>query len=228
MAGIALLVAGRWRGLAPPALGLGVAITGLLLLPGAWSYHEMTHAASSEISPRAGPRPAAGAAPSVDAPTLEDDIATLADWLAANQSAAATWAMAVSNSREAAPYILEHGLSVAPVGGFSGRDAAISEARLASLVDEGQVRFVLLSIPEEGTSRTVTTPATVVRPRTSNGFTRGSVPVSGSSRPAGAKVLFDYTQANCVPVADPAVPLRFRSELNPDEGGSRLYDCAPR
>jgi 4-amino-4-deoxy-L-arabinose transferase-like glycosyltransferase len=226
VAGIGLLLASRWRRTLPPAFGLGVSLAGLLLLPGAWSAYEMTHAASSPISPRAGPR-APAVAPS-PADSVEDDRAALAAWLESHQPADTVWAMVAGSSHEAGPFIVDHGLSVAPMGGFSGRDAAVSEAEFRAMVEEGKVRYVLLTRPDEGTSRTVTNPSTVPRPRTSSGFTQGNVPVSGSSRPPGTKVMFDYAEANCVPVSDPAVPLSFRSPLDTREGGSAVYDCLPR
>jgi hypothetical protein len=135
--------------------------------------------------------------------------------------------MAVANAREAAPFIIQHGLSVAPMGGYSGRDPAVTEAGFASMVEEGRLQYVMLSRPDEGVSRSYPGDGNATRPHTSNGFTRGNAPVSGSSRPAGATVMFDYVEERCRPVTDAAVPLRFRSGEPDEPGQSTLYDCAP-
>ena len=67
----------------------------------------------------------------------------LLDYLIANR-AGATWLVAANGSGEAAGLQLASGIPVMAMGGFSGGDPAPTAQQLASLVDSGQLRFVLL------------------------------------------------------------------------------------
>jgi 4-amino-4-deoxy-L-arabinose transferase-like glycosyltransferase len=79
------------------------------------------------------------------------------------------WLLAVSGSQQASSYIIEDGLSVMPMGGFGGGAATFGtepeeiKARVAKLVDEGQIRFFQLGGGRGGLADPVAVVACEVR-----------------------------------------------------------------
>ena len=71
---------------------------------------------------------------------FDRNAAGLAAWLEAHRDPAATWQLVVPNSQVGAPLIARYGIPVMAVGGFLGRDDAISVARFADLISAGSVR----------------------------------------------------------------------------------------
>lgn len=67
----------------------------------------------------------------------------LIDYLKANQGQT-KFLVATTSANQAAPIILETGLPVMAIGGFSGSDPILTQERLAELVQNGTVRFFLL------------------------------------------------------------------------------------
>ena len=67
----------------------------------------------------------------------------MVDYLEANRGGA-RFLMATSNSMLAAPLIIDTGEPVMTLGGFHGSDPILTRTKLASLVDDGDVRFFLL------------------------------------------------------------------------------------
>ena len=67
----------------------------------------------------------------------------LLSWLETRRGAT-RWALAVTTAAQAAPAIIERGLPIMAVGGFTGGDRAIDAAGFAALVTNGEVRYVLL------------------------------------------------------------------------------------
>jgi hypothetical protein len=72
----------------------------------------------------------------------------LVAWLRAHQPGS-TYLLAVQGSNQAGQYILA-GASVLPMGGFSGRVPFPTTSRLAELVADGQLRYVLLGARGDG------------------------------------------------------------------------------
>jgi hypothetical protein len=65
------------------------------------------------------------------------------DWLR-DQRTTERWLVAVGGVQQATAAIID-GDSVMPMGGFSGGDPAMTPDRLAQLVHDGELRFVLTS-----------------------------------------------------------------------------------
>lgn len=55
-----------------------------------------------------------------------------------------TWYVAVPGSHEAAPLIIENGIPVMTLGGFSGTDRILSVEKLKALIYEGKIRYFLI------------------------------------------------------------------------------------
>jgi hypothetical protein len=72
----------------------------------------------------------------------------LVAWLRAHQPGS-TYLLAVQGSNQAGQYILA-GASALPMGGFSGRVPFPTTSRLAELVADGQLRYVLLGERGDG------------------------------------------------------------------------------
>jgi 4-amino-4-deoxy-L-arabinose transferase-like glycosyltransferase len=66
----------------------------------------------------------------------------LIDYLQANTQGM-HWMMAVSSSNEGASYVLETGRGVLYMGGFSGQDPVVDAESLQTLVDSGELRYIL-------------------------------------------------------------------------------------
>jgi hypothetical protein len=67
--------------------------------------------------------------------------ATVVDYLKAHQGGA-KYAVAITDANSAGPYIMA-GLSVLPIGGFSGQVPFPTLAQFQSLLASGQLRYVL-------------------------------------------------------------------------------------
>lgn len=139
---------------APALAGLSVCVAGLLLLPAAWSLSAATHASLNASLPQAGPqRGLAGETfGSQDFDYGTDEVAV---WMDAHRDPHATWQLVVPNSQEAATLIARYGFSVMAIGGFLGRDDAISVDRFSDLAARGAVRYVLLSDAADATDNPV-------------------------------------------------------------------------
>ena len=85
-----------------------------------------------------GVRPAGSPAP------WEARLEGLVDYLLADHGGE-TWIAAVSGSRVAAPLILETGEAVMAMGGFNGGDPTPTAAELHGYLDDGAVRFIVLT-----------------------------------------------------------------------------------
>ncbi|HEY8171676.1 MAG TPA: glycosyltransferase family 39 protein [Dehalococcoidia bacterium] len=200
LAGAALAVGFSVRG---RAIGgaLALSISGLLLLPGAWSLSAAANPSLNTTLPQAGPQQGV-AGGTFGSEAFDDGTADLASWLAVHSSTDSTWQLVVSNSQGASRLIAQYGLSVMSLGGFLGNDDTITVGRFAELVAAGDVRYVLVgqSGPGGGNFRGPPTGATL----------------AGANAPAAQRVL-SAVQAACKPVSTSDVPASYRG---------RLYDCA--
>jgi 4-amino-4-deoxy-L-arabinose transferase-like glycosyltransferase len=133
------------RSLAQAALGVG--LLALLMTPTAWALSSvlvrgngpLTLANLSRLAGRddnAAPRPggAFGGAAGVQ---------KLAAFLQANHRGE-RYLLATLTARQAAPIIIQTGAAVMAMGGFLGSDPIITPEKLARMVEDRQVRFVLL------------------------------------------------------------------------------------
>jgi 4-amino-4-deoxy-L-arabinose transferase-like glycosyltransferase len=75
--------------------------------------------------------------------------ATLVSYLEQHQGAA-KYLVAVTGSQQSAPIILQTGKAVVTIGGFTGSDNAPTVSRLAEMVNNGELKYVLLSSTGSG------------------------------------------------------------------------------
>lgn len=137
----------RWR---RPALAAAVA--SMLLAPCVWSLTPVLYGSGNAAFPFAGPdlNPesrapnAAGAMASFSARMPGVDPGKLESFLLAHHDRE-KYIVAVPNARIAATLILDTGLPVMTYGGFMGAEKILTAARLAELVSEGQVRYILIA-----------------------------------------------------------------------------------
>ncbi|WP_452465175.1 hypothetical protein [Nonomuraea recticatena] len=64
-----------------------------------------------------------------------------------------TWLVAVGSARQAAPIILETGEPVIAMGGFTGRDPALTVQGLKELVASGRLKYVMADDARGGPGR---------------------------------------------------------------------------
>jgi hypothetical protein len=120
---------------------LGIATTGFLAAPAAWSQ-STRKAAVNGVFPGAGPSYFGGdVGPGGPAGGSADVDAALA--YAGSHGATKRFVLIVSSEQEAAPYVIA-GRPVSSLGGFTGRETVLTSAFLASLVRSGEARYFLL------------------------------------------------------------------------------------
>ena len=128
-----------------PRVLTGLLVTGVVALiaaPTVWAFAGDRYAANGTF-PDARPVAtsgfgAVGGGPGGFGGGLDE---TMLDWLR-EQRSGERWLVAVGGIQQAAGAII-NGDSVMPMGGFSGSDPAMTPARLAQLVRDGELRFVL-------------------------------------------------------------------------------------
>jgi 4-amino-4-deoxy-L-arabinose transferase-like glycosyltransferase len=140
IAGIGLLAALALKK-KPLTAGLAVIIVALLLIPGAWSISEASNATLNTTLPQAGPRTGASGQ-TFGSDAFDSGTEQLAAWLNANNDPNATWQLVVTSAQNASTLISVYGVSVLPIGGFSGNDNTMTVNQFADLVASGQVRYV--------------------------------------------------------------------------------------
>lgn len=146
-AAAALLLVRSQPGGAIAKCGLAMGLVALLAIPTAWTL-------SSVLIPGHGMVPSADLYRfSTDLRNLglrtrgrfghNVDIASLADFLLANRNEE-KYLLATTTTQIAAPIIIHTGQPVMAMGGFHGLDPAMTPEEIARLVEQRQVRFVLL------------------------------------------------------------------------------------
>jgi 4-amino-4-deoxy-L-arabinose transferase-like glycosyltransferase len=120
-------------------LAVGLLFAGLLLAPLTWCIETATSTANSML-PNAGPSEAQFVGPMSD---LQSNVnEKLVQYLLANTDPA-TYLVATTSAMEASPFVLATDRPVLTFGGFTGSDNVVDAAKLAQLVSEGKLRFVL-------------------------------------------------------------------------------------
>ncbi len=136
-AGLLLLRPAAWLRMAGPTL----VFLSLLVAPLVWSGATAVDADPNVSLPNAGPDVGQQARPNASDELTPLQQATL-EYLVANTDRDG-YLVATLNAREAATYILETGRPVLTFGGFSGSDNVVDVERLAQMVYDGELRFVL-------------------------------------------------------------------------------------
>jgi 4-amino-4-deoxy-L-arabinose transferase-like glycosyltransferase len=179
------LLAGRWKSVPWGKLGFAAGFAGMLIGPAAWSL-AVVLVPGNAVMPAADPSPLIGRRDRMR-PPMGPGMETrgtdkLVDFLRANRREERIL-VAAAGSMEVAPIIIHTGEPAVALGGFMGADKVVTEEQFGALVQEGQVRFVLVDGGPPGG------PGGFGRgdgPRDGNGV-RGSppIPAGGPPMPAG-------------------------------------------
>jgi 4-amino-4-deoxy-L-arabinose transferase-like glycosyltransferase len=152
---VIMLVVIAWRGMRREVVlgAVGVAVVAVLAAPTAWSVSSVGQSANGTfpdarpdsgtvsfdpLSAGGGPGGGGFGSGGFGGSGLNDEML---EWLR-TQRTTETWIVAVGSAIEASSAIID-GDSVMAMGGFSGSDPAMSATRLAELVRDGDLRFVL-------------------------------------------------------------------------------------
>jgi 4-amino-4-deoxy-L-arabinose transferase-like glycosyltransferase len=224
-----------------PALA-SIAI-GLLVIPASWTAYEATHTSMNTTLPQAGPREGA-AGRSFGSAAFDPGVSGLASWLSNNGDPATRWDLVASSAMNASTLIAEYNLSVMAIGGFSGSDPTITVDDFANLVDQGEVRYVLVSAggfagggfnAPTGFGRTAgrdggafpgrngstgpgTLPGQSRGQQTAPAF--GAGPTGSVTSPgAGSNAVMSAVRNACTPVSSSDLPAQYQGSI---------YDCSGR
>jgi 4-amino-4-deoxy-L-arabinose transferase-like glycosyltransferase len=129
-----------WRRWSPGFIG--VALVGLLLAPTAWSITPVLAGPSNASLPTAGPEALNQNDPTSWTRLNGSANRDLISYLEANRDGY-FYLLAVSNSQQASSIALETGEPVLATAGFMGSDPALTAEKLAEMVANKQVRFVM-------------------------------------------------------------------------------------
>ena len=151
---------GRWAG-RPLLLGsaAALALLTLVIAPAVWSGETPAQGATGAM-PVGGPSGRAGLFGGFGAAVVRPEPGAVGDavpgvntkllgYLEAHRGND-RFLLAVPNAGSASPYILATGQPVVALGGFSGGDPILSVAGLQQMLQQGQVRFFLLSGARSG------------------------------------------------------------------------------
>lgn len=132
-------------------IGAVAAVAAALVPPVAWSASVLdVRYAGQAVDASAGPAGSYGVVTGLDFGVVPPGLEWIYRYLAAHRDGA-PYLMAAQSWYVAAPYILQTGGEILPMGGYTGEIPAPSPARLHGLVRSGRLRFVMLS-PEAGTA----------------------------------------------------------------------------
>ena len=132
---IATTLVRRWRrGL---AAGFACIMAALLITPGIWSGYTVAYASSNQSLPAAYSGQTSGLGGASSAQVNQE----LLSYLQANTQGM-KYLMAVPSSMQGSDYILATGRPVLYMGGFMGQDKVLTTEKLATLVANGELRFI--------------------------------------------------------------------------------------
>ena len=126
-----------------PLAAISVGVISLLIAPSIWAASAIWYGGQTR-APIAGPEARHGAAASRSASEAD----SLTDYLQVNQGDA-KYLVAATRALDVSPIILNTDEPVISLGGFQGRDPVFNKETLASMVDEGVVRFFMVQQKDE-------------------------------------------------------------------------------
>ena len=132
---------------------LAVALVALLATPAAWALSTVigqgysVSAPAASIALLAKPGELTDLRPRFGGMMRDVPPELLLPYLEAHHGSE-TYLMATSNSRLAAPLIIKSGQPVMAMGGFTGANPILTVEQLAALVEQGQLRYVLIADPD--------------------------------------------------------------------------------
>jgi len=151
--GVLGLIGPRWLAGRPPRapwarLSAGLAVASLLAGPACWSVSTAI-APGNPLMPAAGPSGLTGPRDIVGMPPMPPmggdvrESRKLVAFLRANRHGERIF-LAAPSSMEVASIIVETGEPAVSLGGFMGADPVVTEEQFARMVEDGEVRFVML------------------------------------------------------------------------------------
>jgi 4-amino-4-deoxy-L-arabinose transferase-like glycosyltransferase len=154
LAAAALLAAGlilAWRKL--PQAAIFSLLLAALVTPLLWSALTTFNPNTDNMLPRSGPATVVQTNPRPNSPT--NGRPDLVMQFILDNAPAQGYLLATFSANEAAPFILATGRPVLTFGGFSGNDPIVDVQELASLVEDGTIKLVLVSQGQQpgGSSR---------------------------------------------------------------------------
>lgn len=133
----------------------GIMLISLFVAPLAWALTPVIYTNTNANIPNAGPTLAESSGRGgISLPTnnlSSNDSSALYKYLLENYNGE-RWAVAVASSNEAAPIILETGLPVMAIGGFSGSDSILTLNALKEYIQSGELRYYYASSNRGGQS----------------------------------------------------------------------------
>jgi 4-amino-4-deoxy-L-arabinose transferase-like glycosyltransferase len=219
---VALIALAAFRRRAALA-GTGIALAGLLLIPAAWSLSVSANASLNTTLPQAGEQQGASGM-TFGSASFDNGTTQLAAWLQTNSDSNTKWQLVVASAQNASSLVAEYGISVMALGGFSGRDSAITVAEFADLVESGDVRYVLVSnggpgggagAPPGSASRTGGANATN-RTQSGGGMAGGPAVPPGGGFGGGASsssAIISAARNVGTVVSDPSLPSQYHGQL---------------
>ena len=138
----------RVRSLSPALLAVG--LVALVISPLTWAVLPVTAAPANASLPIAGPSALARPNGASWTQVAGWDDSALISYLKANNESY-YYILAVTNSQQASSFTLESGSPVLSVAGFMGTDPALTTDKLAAMVADHQLRFVMLTNGSIGT-----------------------------------------------------------------------------
>jgi 4-amino-4-deoxy-L-arabinose transferase-like glycosyltransferase len=168
-------------------LGMGSLIGSVLIAPLVWSFLTTFNTNPIGGLPLAGP----GEPVNGYSRNYADINENLIAFLEANTSED-QYLVAVPNANTSAPLILATGRNVLPMGGFTGGDPVVTVDSLQSMVESGEIRYILgvSSYQNQSIKIWVTQNCTPVSPSVWNGGTMQNLPIQNQGINSGSD-LYD-------------------------------------
>ncbi len=136
---------------------------------------------------------------------------------------------ATMSSMSASPYILATGLPVAALGGFSGGDQILTTEQLAAMVERGEVRYFLVSSPEQQEAMAEQFAGMFGGQAASDASSTLDLASDPANVPSfgfgGGSALTEWVNTNCTQVPTSEWQSTTASNDGP-MGMTSLYDCA--
>lgn len=126
-----------------------IAIALLFIAPFAWACTPMISGSSSR-TPTAGPQLLDGWGNSADSAGSGGNLSSLAEYLISHNTGETFLVAVPSSNSGGAELILETGYPVMAIGGYSGSDRILSVEQLEEYIDEGQIKYFLISGSSSG------------------------------------------------------------------------------
>ncbi|MDB5075322.1 MAG: glycosyltransferase family 39 protein, partial [Chloroflexi bacterium] len=143
--------------------------------------------------------------------------------------------LAVTSSMTADPYIINTGKPIMALGGFNGSDKILTVTQLKQLIQNGTVRYFLMSSGTDNQGPTVSPAQLAQLPPTARAQIEARLNAPGGGRGFGGRGNINTDLTNWVSKTCAAVPASAYGSTSANSspggfggfgGGNQLYDCA--